>query len=1155
MLSLRKGVCVWAASALFAFFGHSLHAQQVFGSIVGTVTDPSGSAVNNAKVTITETTKGTSFDTNTNESGNYTKGQLIPGTYQVTIEAPGFQKAVSSPIPVQVDQASRFDAALQVGNVNQQVEVTAAAPLLQTDRADVAQTFTGQQLNQLPNIGRNVQSFELLNPGTVKTPWSHATDEDPQGSVQTMVNGQLFSATGYQLDGTVNQDPILGIIVVNPTVDSVNEVKQANQDYDAEFSYMGGGLLTYSTKSGSNALHGDAFEYLFINTPGFQDFGRDPFNQNTQIAPGVYTPTTHQNQFGGSIGGRIIKDKLFFFGDAQLTRRHEGGSITTTVPTAAERTGDLSDWLAGLGPTAQIYDPSTGNPNGRTPFPGNVIPKSRLNPQALNLLSNFPLPNSNQFGTTFRNNFSTSLTQIITGNLWNTRWDYYLNEKNTVFGRYSYAQYFQDSTPAFGFAVGGPSLPAFGFGGHSQALNQSIAGGWTHTANPTLINEFRFGYMRYHVTVTPGGVGTSPATAAGIPGLNLDNYFTSGMPNFSIFEPGDGDQGVNGRTQLGYALNNNRCNCPLEELERQYQFIDNVSKIHGNHTFKFGADLRYAENLRIPSDNHRSGEVYFDPGYTGQVSGGSSSGGLGLGTFLLGEVTNFKRYVSSSLDAEERQKRFFWYGQDQWRFTPKLTISLGVRWEMVFPETVNQPGNGATGNFNNGLMYVFGIDQVSSHGIQNMNWKEFAPRVGFAYQVTAKTVVRAGYGWSYNLSTFGSTFGHNVTQNPPVLTNQNIAQANNFSGVFTLASGPPPPPKTSIPLSGTFPIPNGVTIRSRPPTFTMPVIYVYNGTVEQQVTNKISVSAGYVGNSGRHNLVGDDVAQNNNVPFFIPGNTNLNAARPFNGLLGPRYNYGLTSDMDYYCNCANSRYDSFQATFKVNAMAGWTLQGNYTYQISQGDGWGSAHAYTFQYDRKLGYGYSNYIPHQQWVFAQNYDIPFGRGRKYGANMNRAIDFVLGGWNLSGITTYYSGIPFNPNIGTFPAGYARPNAGPNDRPDKGSASPYSGVPKNRNQWFAGGFGGAFLLPAPNTFGNYPIYQLYGPHYINQDVSIAKTFRITERFGFTLRTDFTNVFNHANLSTDSMQKNITDPKAGQITDIAFSGNGGGMRRLQYSGTITF
>ncbi len=318
-------------------------AQQVFGSISGTVTDPSGSAVANAKVTITETTKGTSSDVTTNESGQYTKGQLIPGTYKVTVEAPGFSKVQSN----ESDCASRSGDAVQCHacrsvTSTQTVEVTAAAPLLQTDRADVAQTFTAQQIQSIPSIGRNLQSFELLNPGTAKLGWQHASDENPQASIQMVVNGQLFDSMGYYLDGTVNQDPILGIIVINPTFDSVNEVKQANQDYDAEFGYTSAGVASYSTKSGSNAFHGDAFEYLFLNTPGFQDFGRNPVSENT--AAGV--PTTRQNQFGGSIGGRIIKDKLFFFGDAQLERTKKGGSILTSVPTAAERTGDFSDWLA-----------------------------------------------------------------------------------------------------------------------------------------------------------------------------------------------------------------------------------------------------------------------------------------------------------------------------------------------------------------------------------------------------------------------------------------------------------------------------------------------------------------------------------------------------------------------------------------------------------------------------------------------------------------------------------------------------------------------------------------------------------------------------------------------------------------------------------------
>ncbi len=1125
------------------------NAQLVFGSIYGTVTDPTGSAVNNAKVTITDTTKQTSSVVMTNASGGWTKGQLIPDNYKVSIEAPGFQKAQSNEITVSVDQAAKFDATMKVGDVNQTVEVTTSAPLLQTDRADVAQTFTGKELNQLPNIGRNVQSFELLNPGVVKLPWQHASDENPQGSIQTMVNGQMFDSTGYYLDGTINQDPILGIIVINPTMDSVSEVKQANQDYDSEFGYMGAGLFTYSTKSGSNAFHGDAFEYAYINTPGFQDFGRNPFNS----AENIGVPTVHQNQFGGSIGGRIIKDKLFFFGDAQLTRNNKGGSVLTTVPTAAERGGNLSDWL----PTGnQIYDPLTGNQTtgvGRTPFANNVIPTNRLSPQALAILNYFPMPNTSLSGTPEYNNYSSSGTETITGNQWNTRWDYYGNEKNTFFGRYSYAGFTEQAPGAFGLEAGGPAFNNANYAGNSNALNQSASAGWTYTASPTLINEFRFGYMRYHVIDVPNGVGTSPATAAGIPGLNTDPYYTSGLPAFYLNEPGG-----TGNATLGYALGVNQCNCPLDEFERQYQFVDNVTKIVGNHNFKFGADLRYALNLRVPSDNHRSGELDFDTGYTGLVTdaaSGSTTQGLGLATFLLGDVTNFRRYVSSTTDAEERQKRFFWYGQDEWHPTPKLTVTYGVRWEMVFPETVNAAGNGSELNLATGQLDVFGLGPFSSHGYQAMNWHEFAPRIGVAYQINPKTVIRTGYGWTYSLGTFGSTFGHNVTQNPPILANQQLlntsANGNAFSDVFTLASGPPAYQGLQAdPLTGTINLPgtgpNAIEAKTRPGIFTMPVVYTYNLTVQRQLTQKVVVSAGYVGNSGRHGPLGTSQNFNANEPLYIPGNSNVNLGRPFYA------KYGWTQTIDNYCNCANSQYNSVQAIFKVQNAAGYNLQGSYTYQVARGDGYGSDQSYTFLYDRPLGYGNVDNIPHQQWVLSQNYDIPIGKNRKYFSNMNRALDYVVGGWNISGITTYLSGIPFSPTIGTYPAGYTQPNAGPNDRPNVGTGSVYAGAQGNRNQWFVGGFNGGFALPPQGTFGNFRINDLYGPQFINQDVSLSKVFRLTERFNFTLRGDATNIFNHANLG--SPNNNIASPTAGQITSLA-QGGAYLMRRLQYSGTISW
>ena len=1143
---------VWFAVFLVLFSG-SLNAQQVFGSIIGTVTDPSGGAVAGAKVTVTDIAKGTKFETTTNESGNYNVGHLIPGSYQVTIENTGFQKTTSTPITVQVDQASRFDVAMQVGNVTQEVNVTETAPLLQTDRADVAQTFDAHQIEELPSVGRNLQAFELLNPGTAPLGWAHASDENPQGSIQMEVNGQVFDTMGYELDGTTNQDPILGIIVINPTFDSIAEVKQSVQNFDAEFEYTGGGVASYSTKSGTNQFHGDAFEYLQVNTPGFEDFGRNPFTN--------LNPPYRQNQFGGSIGGRVIKDKLFFFADTQLNRQSQGGSLVTTVPTAQDRTGNLSDWLAASS-QYQIYDPTTGDPNtgvGRTPFPGNIIPTSRLSPQAQALLAYFPLPNTSAFGTTYENNYDASGAVAITGNLWNTRWDYYLNQKNAIFGRYSYAGYTEQAPGAFGLVAGGPDIA--NYAGSSQALNQSVAAGWTYTLSPTLVNEFRFGYMRYHVTDVPNGYGTQPATQAGIPGLNLDDTYTSGMPAFEIQNPGGsvGNSGAGASStysQLGYALDVNQCNCPLTQLERQIQFVDNVQKTHGNHTFKFGADLRYALNLRVPSDSHRAGQVYFTDAYTGYVpsAGAQPVDGLAIASFLLGGVNNLQRYVSSSTDAQERQKRFFWYGQDEWRITPKLTATLGVRWEMVFPETVNGPGNGATLDLANGLMYVFGEGGVSSHGIQTMNWHEFAPRIGLAYQLDRKTVIRSGYGWSYNLGTFGSTFGHNVTQNPPVLSDQQVVNPSSapFAAVFNLAQGPPAPPAIAVGSNGTFPLPNGITPKFRPATMTMPVVYEYNFTVQRQITNKVSVSGGYVGNVTRHGWLGTSNNINPNEAEWIP--STQTAVQPYFA------KYGWTQALNYYCNCTNSNYNAFQSTVTVQALKGWTVQGNYTYQ--KNITWDGPYDpnYYFIYGPQngvSGYGETSLLPHDQITIAQNFDIPFGHGRQFGSKVSKPIDLTLGGWTLGSITTFYSGLPFSPSIQNYGPN-VEPSAGPNNRPVIGNGAVYPGN-QTRNQWITGCpnqqcTSGPYLWPASGQFGNYPIDTLIGPHFIDEDFNIMKWFSINERVSFGLRMDSRNFFNHTNLGTPN--NNVQSPTVGEIGSLAFNGsNGTGMRTLEFSGTVRF
>jgi hypothetical protein len=484
-----------------------------------------------------------------------------------------------------------------------------------------------------------------------------------------------------------------------------------------------------------------------------------------------------------------------------------------------------------------------------------------------------------------------------------------------------------------------------------------------------------------------------------------------------------------------------------------------------------------------------------------------------------------------------------------------------LRWEMIFPESVNAAGNGATLNLANGLMYVFGEDGVSSHGIQTMNWHLFAPRAGIAYQITPKTVIRTGYGWSYNLGTFGSTFGHNVTQNPPVLTYQNPSTPGgvNFLPVFTLADGPPSPPTITVGSNGTFPLPNGISPKFRSPELTVPTIYQYNFTIEQQLTNKIVVSGGYVGNQDRHGFIGTGQSVNPNEAIFNPGVTNTNLDQPYYSL------YGWTQSLGYYCNCSNENYNSFQATVKVNALQGWTVQGNYTYQRQFGDGWGYDSNYYFLYGgigpvpvtRAEGQGYSSLLPNNQITIAQNYDIPFGHGRRYGASSSRVVDAVAGGWTLSGITTFYSGIPIEPSIDNYGPG-TQPNVGPNNRPNVGSGAVYAASP-NRNQWITGCpdqncSTGPYLWPSSNTFGNYPIDTLYGPHFIDQDFSIMKTFRITEKVNFGFRMDSTNFFNHTNLNTPNTD--VMSPQVGQITSIAFGGNNGiGMRKLQFSGNIRF
>jgi hypothetical protein len=574
---------------------------------------------------------------------------------------------------VAVGASTRLDATLQLGEVSQEVTVSSAPPALETDSAEVSTGLSAQQVSTLPTFNRNFTALQLLMPGNSKMPWQHGASENPQGGMQINANGQLFSGTNFMVDGTDNNDPVLGIIVVNPNIDSVGEFKMANSNFDAEFSQAGGAVIQVQTKSGTNEFHGSAFD--FLQNDIFQ--ARDSFTQGlTPHEPHRGLPPLRSNQFGGSIGGPIKKNKLFFFGDYEGLQRHLGGSAITRVPTAEQRAGNLS----ALG--VAVYDPSSGNADGsgRTPFANSTIPGASISKPAAELLNLLPAANLTPAGAADPN-YNTSAVQKNSDNKFDVRSDYYMNDKLRLFGRYTYAAFNIKSPAVFGL-YGGPQFNGFSFEGKTDALNQNAAVGANYTVTPTLLTDVRFGFNRYRVFVTSQDGSLQLANQIGIPGLNLagrpDTY---GLPQLNI--------GGTGGFSAGY-----NCNCPLDQEENVFQLVNNWTKIKGNHTFKWGADVRYATNKRLPSDNHRSGVYQFNDGVTSLNNAGNSIGGLGLASFLLGTPSSFARFEQLSTDQMDTQKRMFYFAQDTWRITSKLTLNYGIRWDTWFPDQSKNSGEG-----------------------------------------------------------------------------------------------------------------------------------------------------------------------------------------------------------------------------------------------------------------------------------------------------------------------------------------------------------------------------------------------------------------------------------------------------------------------------
>ncbi len=1167
---LPVSVLLWTARA---------DAQAVFGSIVGTVTDPTGAVIPNATVTVTDVSKNVSQTVQTNGSGNFTVSRLVPDPYVVKATSKGFQSAQSQNIAVYANQAQQVNLKLQPGAASQTVTVTGAAPPLQTNDAEVATTLSTHQLATIPNMNQNASQLELLVPGAQRSSFSIAPTQNPQGTFPVEINGTNYGTLGWELDGTDNREPVLGIIVVNPTIDSLSQLRVMTQDYPAEFGGAVGGMVIADTKSGGNKFHGDAFDFRRSGAL----MARDPFTQY----PGVLFPGQLYNQFGGSLGGPIHKDKEFFFLDYQGTRQRVGQTLQQSVPTALVR----STCLSGAGTcnlseyASTIYDPGTG-----TTYPANAVPATALIPQGIALLKALPAPNSGAAGA-ISNNFVASGNGNNDGDDADIRLDAQATPRLHAFARYDYENYRLFGAPVFG-AAGGSGFGVGNTTGTTQQQDQSAAAGFDWAVRPNLLTDFRFGFLNYHIAENMLGFGTAPAAAIGLTNLNQGTLDTSGNPTYNVEDGSISNFGTQG------------CNCPLLESEQVFQANDNWTLIHGNHSIRAGVALEYAMNLRNASDYTRSGELSFGNGST-EVPGASRSGS-GLASILLGYVDTFQRYDVYSPNSANRQKRGGVYAEDSWRLKPNFTLNYGLRWDIVFPETVNSPGQGGFTDLPNGVIRVAGVGPWGTNGGASVDLTNLSGRLGFAWQPHTNTVVRGAAAQVYDEEGFfGTIFGSAMTHNLPVYIDED-ATAGNTAGKYEYSYGtlPARPPAPFVPASGDIPLTNGYNSQWRPNTLILPKIDQWNLSVQQALTGQMTFTLAYVGNVAERIYPGETYGFSANEPRLPSTPADMTAADPaapatcspgtpcsrngrrpyydrFTNLYNGAVVHCCNQDITSLFPAARASYNSLQATVQQRFAHGFDLLANYTW--SRALNYGSTY---FMQDPRVEYGPNDTNRTQVFTMSGSWALPVGRGQVVLGNAPALVNELIGGWQLNGNTTWESGLPFTPTYfecGTdqdIDANFGSPGTSSDCRPNKiGGNVPGSAFPMNvgsldptthARSYFTpvapltnyGSTSGVFARPAFGTIGNVGRNWLHGPSEYFADASVFKTFPIHESVSAQVQFQAFNVFNHEPLApptaTNSRCVDCTTGQPGMITEADPSVTGFGlpyMRTLQFGARIQF
>jgi len=946
-------------------------------------------------------------------------------------------------------------------------------------------------------LGRNVTRLVQLAPGAaLPTGWLNLHPENASETFTFQINGQIGGNSNYQIDGVSQNESIQGLAMMVPTADSVQEMKVTTSGYDAEFSQVAGAVIQVSSKGGTNQYHGSAFEFYRSNGM----FARDPFTEPVRARSYVW------HQFGGSMGGPIVKDKLFFFGDYQGERNRLALSGVSTSPVAAFRAGDFSAIAA----TNPIFDPLTGNADGtgRQQFSCNgalnVICANRISPAAKNVLALLDSPTNPSL---YDNNFVVARSAIYDKNQYNGRIDYNKSSRTTIFGRYSLFRSFFNTPTFFGEIAGGRPLGGIPNSGVSPTQTQNFSGAYSVIMSPTFFAEVRGGYSRLRIDSHDQSYGINVADQVGIPGININQY-SSGLPSINIGGP----------VSTFFV---GTVNSPFIERETNINLVSNWTKINGRHTFKWGVTFEKAFTLRNDSGGGQ-GSFTFSQNVTGSPS--VTNSGLGMASFLLGLSSGYSRRALV-LITQEKQWRDGAYFQDTWNVTPKFTLNLGLRWNYISPIFAGEEQPGHITNLDTTTGEVLLGNLFDKYAGVKPIYDEFEPRLGLAYRLTDKTVLRAGFARSHALNSGGANFGTQAATYPNRPT-QNFTPPFTFAPIsFTLDQGPSAPaPIPPLPANGRLPLPNGIMVFGLGTDLPHTYLDSWNLTVQHQLAGNVTLEGAYVGNVSRH--VWD--------PY------NINVAVPGPGPLDPRREYfakfGWTQVLQLRVNDLNANFHSFQGRVEKNFSQGLWAYTTFT--------WGKSlrPAIVNPFCRGCYRGPSGRDTVS--VSGFSYELPFGRGKKLGGSASGFANQVIGGWNLNGIVNLQSGVHFSPGLNqnaflNSDCCTPRPN-----RVGEGTvANP------TRDKWFDVA---AFTVPGQYTQGNSGTGILEGPGVASTDLGLFKSFRISERMNFQFRWELFNAFNRTNLNNPNTAVDANPQVAATITSIIGTIP---MRRMQIGGRLAW